>query len=262
MRSLFVSLLTLMLLPARLPASCGLTMCPGPDLDSPSPKSWRFESVLHQTRFDIEGISGRYTQLTVRADYRPRAAWTAGAYLPMIRAAFQSEEHMGLGNPVLYAEGPRFRGLSIGGQLELPFGDRHHGLAAEHMETLPYAAWHGEWRRGFPASTRLGFRTSLSQAHGHGAGTPLLVNAHEDKELAYRAGIAPFPISMKWASEIFLDGQHAFSGEIAGTGFLTAGFVIRTPLTGRLTLGFLFETPLTSPERLRSRAGLNLAFRL
>ncbi|MGQ0643866.1 MAG: hypothetical protein ACT4O3_00015 [Elusimicrobiota bacterium] len=244
-------------------AGCGLNMCPVSD--APSGGGWRWDASASQTSFERRGVSGHYSSVTPRVEYRARHGWASGAYWPVIFLDDGKHRKTGMGNPVLYGERRALPFLRWGTQLELPLGDDKHGIAAEHGELLPYAgadAAAGSWN----FSTRTGYRFSLSNSgRGHGSGDHdhgvLLVNPHEDREFVYRTGAERFWAPKDFRTGFYLDGQHALDGDSDGTGFLTGAFEVSLPFHRRLAWTLFLERPLTRPERFSWRTGAGAAAR-
>lgn len=244
-------------------SSCGLQGCPTDFSSGSSPQNpLVVDAALRYVDFDVHGVSGHYTQIEPRIEFRGWPCWTLGGFGSIVALDDGHENHTGLGNPVLFgeysaAEWNKDR-LSFGAQLELALGDDEHGIAAEHEEIVPYASYVKAvqsilWRGS------VGYRYALSSDDGHGGGhTPLLVNPHEDKEFLYRLSFEASRASGIYPG-LFLDGVHALDGEDKGTGFLTVGGTVRRAISETVALRGLVEAPVTSPHRFEWKIGFHLA---
>src|SRR6185295_5034322 len=131
------------LLPAAASANCGLSFCPFTShSQEPSPAEWNVSVQVQQSGFDFDGVTGSYTQVLPRIEYRGKQGVILGASLPVTRLSSGGESHTGLSNALVFGETQLDSWSdwkpSAGLQAELPVGDHEHGLAADHTMLVPY----------------------------------------------------------------------------------------------------------------------------
>lgn len=246
-------------------SACSLRIVPAGFLGGQEElKGWGIKPELSYTEFRLPEGAGGYLRESLTAEFRPRAAWVAGAELPLVSLRGDANG-TALGAPVLFAERLLFaRGktkLSGGSQLGLPGGGRARGASPGHAELLPYlTGLYDDTDGAGYLYLNAGARVKAG-GDGHGEEPPLFVEPHEDAELVFRAGGGLHWEAALSAPELFLDGQQALDGHDAGTLFLSAGLFWPVELGDTLDLVPFFEGPLTAPKRFQWRGGLRLEAR-
>lgn len=263
-------------------ASCGLHVCPRPVEDDAS--AFVAGVRTRVTGFEVAGTSGWYAQVSPRVEWRPgRFVFAAeGGWVRLEPDGGEAVE--GLVNAVVNAAYARrvtpAWTAEAGLQLELPVGDAAKGLADDHVMLLPWfgaardfgPAWRASLRAGYAQAAEPGshhddadgdahhasdgggplFRAA-HEGHDHGdASSPVLVNAHGDRELHLRAGISRrVP---RGAVEGFVAGQSDLSdgGRLYGRAGVEWGVAVAGPVGLRLSA----LAPVTSARRETFEAGV------
>ena len=265
--------------------SCGLEGCP---LDSHA-RSWLARSVFietsfHQTEYDIEGESGNYSEVIQRLEYVGMSPMSVGAYVPLVTLRRDEEEQQtGFGNPILYVEArlfPRAHGsMAAGMQYEAPIGDAESGIASDHTELLPYAAYLYRFGRG-GVRALVGYRFSVGSGedeagevheHAHGSklafhnsigqfGAPAhVVNPHADQELVWRTGFDTQFGARGLRPGLALEGQTVTEGPDRGTSYVASELSLGVPFWNRYQLNAHTKFPLTSLSRFEWMSGLGIS---
>ena len=246
-------------LPQVILASCGLAGCPMKQ--GTATRNHIVDQAVRTTSFDLDGQSGHYWQYEPRYEYWGVPKLIVGGFGSYITLEEGGETHSGFGNPVLFGQYSIYArpdmDVSFGSQLELPFGDDEHGLAAEHTELVPYAIIQNSLRTMHWMGA-LGARFALNSDDDHEGHHELFVNPHEDKELLVRAHIRFQEIVSHLIPEFFVDGQHALEGEDDGISFFSLGLGAQFLLSPNVSISPKLEWPVTSPRRFEDRFGLNI----
>jgi len=217
---------------------------------------------FQQTAFDISHVSGYYSQVTPRLEFRNSGRLLIGSDFPVtaLHRDDQSANTFGLGNPVGFGQ---YRVLSsngneasIGLQIEVPLGSHEDGLASDHFEFLPHltyahaAGWIG-------VSTDIGVRHSLgSTDHHDDEESPLFVDPHADSELLYRLGLLFYHPVIGVTPSVYIDGQRRLGGEAEYDWTAAMGFVVGWTIADSYVLAPAIEFPVTDVKRM------NWTFRL
>lgn len=265
-----VLLLILLLGAAAQPAgSCGLDHCPRPKLAAREKPSLAW-SVDHIALAPRSG-SGSFTQGALHLRHPLGGHAVLGSHLPFGYLRSATEGHWGLANPMAYGEwvmrpAPA-QAVTLGLQVELPFGDTRGGIASEHAMAMPYAAY--AYRGGFSVvHASLGFAAQLPGGHSHapavdhrahgGTAAPLLAKPHEPYEFLYRLSLA-FPIeAYRLEPEAFLSGARvAFADPGEQVHHVGAGAALGFRLSPSLLLKPRWEQQLTSPGRFGWSTGID-----
>lgn len=265
-----VLLLILALGPALPTAwSCGLDHCPRPRLSEREKPSVAWS--LEHTDLAPRARRGSFTQgaLHLRAPVGAHAV--IGSHLPFGYLRSGAEGHWGLANPVGYGEwiarptAPQ--AVTLGLQLELPFGDTRGGIASEHAMAMPYAAYAYRGGRGILHAS-LGFAAQLPDGRSHaaagdhsahgGAAAPLPAKPHEPFELLYRLSVAVPWEARRIEPEAFLTGARvAFAEAGAQVHHVSAGAALGFRVSRGLLLKPRWEQQLTSPARFGWSTGFD-----
>lgn len=253
--------------PAR---SCGLNHCPRPKLtvrEKPS-LAW---SVDHTDLAPRTG-SGSFTQGALHLRLPLGAHAVVGSHLPFGYLRSATDGHWGFSNPMAYGEWmlrpAASQAVTLGLQLELPFGDTHGGIASEHAMAMPYAAYAFRGRVGVVHAS-LGFAAQLPDGHSHaasavdhsahgGPAAPLLAKPHEPYELLYRISMAhPLEIP-RMEPEAFLTGARvAFADAGVQVNHVSVGAALGFRVSRSLVLKPRWEQQLTYPARFGWSTGLD-----
>lgn len=275
-------------------ASCGLDVCPldppassdsagaGPAADSAAVHVPTWVRLSSFTATD--GTQGAYLETLLRGEYRGFAGWVLGASLPIVHLMIdEGDSHTGLGNGVLFGEwnrSPR-RGLGFaaGAQLELPIGDSGAGIAADHVEALPYlrlSVHSGALAVSVTGGARFGVGADddedgdgdeppnlggVSILHDAGSG-PLYVNPHESQELLYQLLAEYALLGQRVRPGLLVRGQQVLGGDVDTRSFLTGGAQVGARLSESIDLAMQVELPLLEPARIDWRTALGLTVRL
>ncbi len=259
-------------------ASCGLHGCP---LEVATPNitdsAFRLQAAIQQTAFDVEGISGDYTQITPRIEYTGVRNLIFGGYLPLVSLRKDTGgADFGIGNAVVLAEyaAPPLDNFSVafGLQYEIPIGDHEAGMADDHQELLPYISL---FRAGriFGAFARLGFRKALGSEkhavndepsdheHEHGGeeGTVLVVGPHAGEEIVYRFGITTHLDNLNLTPVLYVDGQHVVEAGIGVRDFAAVGLAVSVPIGPRYQLSPRVEVSFTDEVRFKRGASVAIS---
>jgi|GEM_PF-4242762 len=259
---LILFLILLLFTTFSLEASCNLAGCPSGLRTEGVQRRHIVDQTIGYITFDINHHNGNYLQYEPRYEFRGINRVVVGGFASLIALDDGHDSHSGLGNPVLFGEvvvkNSTDDQLSFGSQLELALGDDENGLAAEHMEIVPYLSYSNsagsiDWM----GST--GYRHSLESGDRHESAihSELFVNPHADKEYLYRLH-ARFPkIRGSMSPDFVLDGQHALDGEDDGKGFLSIGAGLSFSAGTGWTFSPKVEIPVTTPRRFDSKLSFN-----
>jgi len=217
---------------------------------------------FQQTAFYISQVSGHYSQITPRLEFRSGGRLLVGGDFPLI--ALHRDDHnaseLGLGNPVSFVQYQVIANsgneASIGLQIEIPLGNHDDGLASDHLEFLPHltfslaAGWIG-------VTTDVGFRYSLGGTDHHDDGESLLfVEPHTDTELLYRIALLGYRPIIGVTPSMYIDGQRGLGGDGEHNRTAALGFVVGWTIADSYVLVPAIEFPITKEKRM------NWTFRL
>jgi hypothetical protein len=258
---------SLLLLAAQgLQAHCGLNFCPRDEDVAGN----RFTAglALRQTGFDLADHGGQYTEVMPDFQYTRNGKLLLGANLAIAGLMVEGETRWGLENPLLYGEWRCFPGtdnrLSLGLQLELPFGDEEKGIGTDHTMLVPYVSF-GKGFDPFFASATLGYNQAFGGGEEDTADPAVLyVHPHEDREFLYRVSAGISVWDKRANPEIYLNGQHPLVDEKENLpededDDLSLGLSVPVRL-GNIAVTPKAEFPLLSPSRFDWGAGVDFGY--
>jgi hypothetical protein len=287
-RRLAASMLSLLLLVSSFSgaafAACGLHALR--ETADPEKSALELSAGYHRVAFDLAGVTGAYSEFDPEIRYAVLPGVTLGLQWPLLMLETPDMTHLGSGNPILFSEYRHALGqvqsLSLGLQMEAPFGDADKGLATDRFMGVAYAGLSrifGRWFGGgtLGSSVMLPFMDphrnmemtgmagmpdmDMPNMHGMESGSGMSpVHPHENWELLYRlsAGVA------LWNGKVFPTlaaiGQHVLGQTMmadAGRDFLTSSLSLPVSL-GRTVLEPDLMIPVSSDHRFEWNLGLTV----
>jgi hypothetical protein len=265
-------------------AYCGLEHCPigyRPE----QPAKWAVGLSWRMVTFKQAGREVGFQQGTTRLEWRPSRRFILGGDLPVSAPLTASKHAYGFSNPLVFAEAALLMGegarLSIGSQLELPYGDISEGFASNHVMGVPYAVV-GRSIGAFSLSTRLGWSTAIpyraSKAAAQSrydnpfgtsaqsarvahlepvsAGTATFIEPHSDRDLLFRIeGSLKFRVA---TAALSLNGAHAMEPEFAPENAVSFGASVEVPFGEGFSIRPEVRFPLMRPARFESAGGMGI----
>ncbi len=258
-----------------LHAHCGLNFCPR--VERAPFNAFEAGFGVHQTGFYLNGQDGQYTEVLPNFQYTYRGKWLLGANLGFAGLNLEGKTHWGLENPLLFGEWRFYPGMGnrmvTGIQVELPFGDKDHGIGTHHAMIVPYGSFGKEFELFFSSAT-LGFSQAVELVHHEedagvdtvNAHSYLYVHPHEDQELLYRVSIGTSLWQKRSSPEVFLNGQRVMVSEQEHLpdeekNDLTIGILFPFVLGGAFVLSPRLEFPVLIPSRFDWNTGIDFHVR-
>ena len=225
----------------------------------------RLQGKVQHTAFELNGNSGRFTEIFLASEYRGIPRWTLGGNIPLIQLDIEGDSHFGVGNSVVYGEwrleASTFASTAFGTQIELPWGSAH-GMADNHWVLLPYVSSHIPVGDLF-LMVNLGYAQSVGlHSHGDESDEDLVyVNPHESSEVVGRLAFgAPF-FEERLQAMATLATQQALVGE-GERSFVQSGFRMQFRFNDALAIRLMGEAPITEAKRFENRFMLGLVYDL